>query len=97
MSKFLSPALVVFDFDGVFTNNKVIVSEDGKESVVCDRSDGLGIMMLKAAGIPSFILSKEKNPVVSARAKKLGLEVMQGIDHKLQILSSYCNEKKMLE
>ena len=43
---------VVFDFDGVMTDNSVIVDENGKESVVCNRSDGLGVGRLKAAGIP---------------------------------------------
>ena len=49
--------LVVFDFDGVFTNNRVIVSEDGTESVVCCRSDGLGLRRLEAVKVQSFILS----------------------------------------
>ena len=38
--------LVVFDFDGVFTDNRVFVSETGEESVVCWRGDGLGLRRL---------------------------------------------------
>lgn len=93
--KILKPKLVVFDFDGVFTNNKVIVSQDGTESVVCDRSDGLGLEMLRRTGMPILILSKELNPVVTARAKKLKLPVIQGIDHKLGELRKYCFERKI--
>ena len=72
-------ALVVFDFDGVFTDNKVHVLEDGREAVVCDRSDGHGIKMLREAGIPAFVLSTEVNSVVTARCEKLKLPVQQGL------------------
>jgi N-acylneuraminate cytidylyltransferase len=74
---------VVFDFDGVFTDNRVIVSSTGEEFVVCDRGDGMGTGILKNAGIKMLILSKEPNPVVGARAKKLNIEVIQGCDDKL--------------
>jgi len=80
---------VVFDFDGVFTDNRVYVSETGQEIVACDRGDGMGITMLKAAGVKLMILSKEKNPVVSARGAKLGVEVIQSCDDKLPVLRSW--------
>ena len=65
--------LVVFDFDGVFTDNAVYVSEDGKEAVRCWRSDGLGLRELKRLGIPAVIVSTETNPVVTARSRKLAI------------------------
>jgi YrbI family 3-deoxy-D-manno-octulosonate 8-phosphate phosphatase len=71
-------AAVVLDFDGVFTNDKVIVLQDGREAVVCDRRDGMGIGMLKKAGMPVWVLSTETNPVVQARAAKLGIPCIQG-------------------
>ena len=73
---------IIFDFDGVFTNNKVIVSETGIESVVCNRSDGLGLAMIHSIGIKTLILSTEKNRVVSTRANKLNIECIQGVDNK---------------
>jgi YrbI family 3-deoxy-D-manno-octulosonate 8-phosphate phosphatase len=79
---------IIFDFDGVFTDNKVYVSETGAEEVRCDRADGLAIGFLRKytrAGklnAEMVILSKEKNPVVAARARKLGLDCWQGIDDK---------------
>lgn len=75
--------LVVFDFDGVMSDNRVLVMQDGTEGALCNRSDGLGIGMLKNAGMPMLVLSKEQNPVVGARCRKLGLECHQGIDDKL--------------
>ena len=83
---------IVFDFDGVFTDNRVYVSETGQEFVACDRGDGMGITMLKGAGVRMMILSKEKNPVVSARGTKLGLEVIQGCDDKLPALKSWITQ-----
>ena len=74
---------IAFDFDGVFTDDRVWVSQTGEESVACSRSDGMGIGLLRQAGVHLIIISKEPNPVVSARARKLSLEVIQGCDDKL--------------
>jgi YrbI family 3-deoxy-D-manno-octulosonate 8-phosphate phosphatase len=78
--------LLAFDFDGVFTDNTVIISENGEESVRCWRSDGLGLSLLKKLGIHLHIISSEQNLVVSKRAKKLGIECIQGIDNKAKAL-----------
>jgi len=78
--------LVVFDFDGVMTDNTVWVDEDGREAVRCHRGDGLGVSRLRAAGFPAMVLSTETNAVVTARAAKLGLAVVQGSDDKAAAL-----------
>lgn len=77
---------VAFDFDGVFTDNRVIVSEDGTESVTCTRGDGFGIQALRDAGVGLVVLSTETNPVVNARCRKLGLDCVQGLDDKAAAL-----------
>ncbi len=91
---------VVFDFDGVFTDNKVWVDQNGSESVRCDRGDGLAMDFVRAfqnKGLLSaefFILSKEANSVVIARAKKLGLDCHHGISDKLEFMISYLSNRK---
>lgn len=70
--------LLVLDFDGVFTDNRVLVSEDGTEAVFCSRADGLGLQLLQRAGVACHVLSTEVNPVVSARCRKLGVACGQG-------------------
>lgn len=75
-------SLLVLDFDGVMTDNAVHVDQDGRETVRCDRSDGLGIAALKAAGFPIVVLSTETNPVVVARCRKLGLPCLHGLTDK---------------
>ncbi len=87
--------LVVLDFDGVLTDNRVMVSEDGQESVLCHRGDGFGLGQVKAAGLEVIVLSKEKNPVVSARCRKLGLECIQGCDTKLRSLQTLCSARHL--
>lgn len=82
-------ALIVFDFDGVFTDNKVYTSQDGTELVMCDRGDGLGLDLLRAAGVPLRVLSTETNPVVSARARKLKLPVEQSCGDKAAWLGRF--------
>ena len=64
---------VIFDFDGVMTDNGVWVSETGDEMARCDRGDGLGLGRLAAAGVPMAIVSTETRSIAAARAKKLGL------------------------
>ena len=71
--------LIIFDFDGVFTDNRVWTDQDGRESVLASRSDSLRFRELRERGIELMILSSEPNPVVTARANKLGVEVIQGI------------------
>jgi len=79
--------LVVFDFDGVMTDNTVMVSETGLEAVRCHRGDGWGIAHLLKAGIRTMVLSTEKNPVVAARCAKLNLPCHQGIANKASYLA----------
>ncbi|MFK7913829.1 MAG: NTP transferase domain-containing protein [Pseudomonadales bacterium] len=86
-------AALVMDFDGVFTDNQVIVREDGLESVRCSRGDGLGIAMLRETGLPMVVISKERNPVTAQRCKKLNLPVLTGIDEKRAVLRQWCREQ----
>jgi YrbI family 3-deoxy-D-manno-octulosonate 8-phosphate phosphatase len=74
--------LVVLDFDGVMTDNRVWVDSDGREAVGADRGDGFGVARLLARGIEVVVLSTETNPVVSARCRKLGVPVVQGATDK---------------
>jgi len=92
---------IVFDFDGVFTDNKVWVNQNGVESVCCDRGDGLGFDLLRTFMkannwfLNYFILSKEKNPVVSVRAKKIEIDCVQSISAKAFYLVNYLNENNL--
>ena len=84
--------LVAFDFDGVFTDNMVYVSEDGKETVRCFRGDGIGLQNLRQLGVETVIISTESNPVVSERARKLKIRCFQDCRDKRAVLDRVARE-----
>ncbi|MFF8642197.1 cytidylyltransferase domain-containing protein [Streptomyces sp. NPDC015345] len=84
---------VVLDFDGTQTDDRVLIDSDGREFVSVHRGDGLGIAALRKSGLRMLILSTEQNPVVAARAKKLKLPVLHGIDRKDLALKQWCEEQ----
>lgn len=84
---------VVLDFDGTQTDDRVLIDADGKEFVSVHRGDGLGIAALRKSGQKMLILSTEQNPVVAARARKLQIPVLHGIDRKDLALKQWCEEQ----
>jgi YrbI family 3-deoxy-D-manno-octulosonate 8-phosphate phosphatase len=73
----------------------VVVRQDGNESVCCNRSDGLGLELLRAGGIEAVVISKEKNPVVAARCQKLRLLCIHGCDAKLAALQEIARQRSL--
>ena len=87
--------LLALDFDGVMTDNSVIVDENGKESVLCNRSDGMGIEKIKNSDIDVIVISKEQNKVVKARCEKLKIPCIHGIDDKISILKKEMEKRNI--
>lgn len=85
--------LIVYDFDGVMTDNRVLVFQNGTEAVFCNRADGLGVDMLRQSGMRQIILSTESNPVVNTRGEKLRIEVISKCCDKRQALQYFCREQ----
>ncbi len=87
---------IVFDFDGVMTDNTVYVSEDGKEAVRCSRGDGWGINRMRKAGIRMAVMSTEMNDVVQSRCEKLKIECFHQLgDRKIDRFRAWCAEKNL--
>lgn len=84
---------VVLDFDGTQTDDRVLIDSDGREFVAVHRGDGLGIAALRRSGLKLLILSTEQNPVVAARARKLRIPVLHGVDRKDLALKQWCEEQ----
>ncbi len=87
--------LLVLDFDGVMTDDRAWVDQEGRESVAVSRRDGMGISLLHKAGIPMVVLSTEPNPVVTARCRKLDLPVIQGLSDKSAALRQLLQERQL--
>jgi N-acylneuraminate cytidylyltransferase len=88
--------LVVTDFDGVWTDGKVRVHDDGSESVVCSRKDTLRLKELASRGIKLIVITKETNPIATQRCRKMGVECIQGCDDKLLELQRLLTREKVL-
>ncbi|MBB5132049.1 YrbI family 3-deoxy-D-manno-octulosonate 8-phosphate phosphatase [Thermocatellispora tengchongensis] len=80
---------VITDFDGVHTDDRAYVDQDGREMVAISRSDGMGISLLRRSGVKLLVMSTEHNPVVAARARKLGVPVLQGLADKRTVLRDW--------
>ena len=84
--------VIVFDFDGIFTNNKVYINQNGEEAIRCDKSDSLGFDLLRKFkktykwNVKIIVLTKEVNKVVKVRCDKLHLTCYQGIEDKMSFL-----------
>ncbi|MEN4042934.1 MAG: acylneuraminate cytidylyltransferase [Anaerolineaceae bacterium] len=87
--------LIVFDFDGVLTDNRVWVNEDGHEMIAANRSDSLGIRHVVNAGVKVMVLSTEVNSVVMARCRKMKIPAIQGVDDKALALRAYLHEHQI--
>ncbi len=87
-------SLLVMDFDGVLTDNRVWVNDKGEESIAANRSDSLGLSILKEkTGIECLVISKERNKVVEARCRKMQVPFIQAVDDKAAALSQVIAEK----
>ncbi len=85
--------MLVMDFDGVLTDNRVWVDQDGREMVAANRSDSLWLNLLREKGVQAFVISKETNPVVAARCQKMGIPYIQGEDDKETALKELLAER----
>tara|TARA_B110000967_G_C18767972_1_gene501471 strand:+ start:625 stop:1116 length:492 start_codon:yes stop_codon:yes gene_type:complete len=88
--------VIIFDFDGVLTNNLVYLNQDGKESVACNRADGLAFDVLRKLNKPVYILSTEKNRVVTARAMKLNVPSIQGVKDKVVAIKKLAEKENYI-
>lgn len=86
---------LIFDFDGVLTDNSVFINEKGEESVKCNRGDGLAFEELKKLGLKSYIVSAEKNKVVAHRGKKLNIPVTHGVTDKVQAINELAESEDL--
>ena len=90
--------LLATDFDGVMTDGLVYVNQEGQETVRCSRKDGMGVELLKKNGVLVGVISKETNPVVTARCNKLKIPVWPGIntgEGKLESLKRIMKEQNL--
>ena len=94
-TKFSDIRLALFDFDGVFNDNHVYVSEDGKETLKCCISDGIGISRIKELGIKCYVISSERNFVVKERCRKINISFEQNVKDKENSVPDICKRNNI--
>jgi len=83
----------IFDFDGVFSDNRVWTNDQGEESVACFRGDTYGLRRLDEVGVEYLILTSETNDAVAARARKMRADIIKGVEDKLPVLRAEVNRR----
>jgi 3-deoxy-D-manno-octulosonate 8-phosphate phosphatase (KDO 8-P phosphatase) len=78
--------LVLFDVDGVLTDGRLILGDDGQEYKAFHSHDGHGIKMLQRSGVVAGVITGRSSRVVEHRVKNLGItHVFQGAEDKLPV------------
>jgi len=95
LNKQKKPKVIFTDFDGCLTDDRVWLNQEGEEFVAANRKDGLAVNRLSKLGIKVVITSTETNKVVSARGKKLEIEVLQGLKDKAVSINQYLNQNNL--
>ena len=92
-TKLASIRLVAFDVDGVFTDGRFYLSDEGIETKAFHTQDGFGVRRLLSAGIGVAIISGRRSDAVEKRMSELGVvHVVQGSDDKVAALDSIIAE-----
>lgn len=85
--------LIAMDCNGILTDGSVYWLENGQQMKRFHVLDDKGFEMLKQHGIITAIISGEDNPLIAARAEKLGADhLVMGEYDKLEVLRGICKE-----
>ncbi|MBP8981151.1 MAG: HAD-IIIA family hydrolase [Syntrophobacterales bacterium] len=86
VSKIMPLRLLVLDVDGVLTDGRIVMSDDGQETKFFDVKDGHGLKLLMRAGVEVIWITGRRSRVVEHRARDLGVqEYHQLIWDKVQV------------
>ena len=73
--------LLLVDCDGVLTDGRLWLTEDGDEQKSFNAHDGLGLSLLHRAGLKSGVITGRVSKAVTRRATELGIEFVRQGDH----------------
>ena len=88
--------LLVLDVDGVLTNGSLILGEKGDEYKIFNAHDGLGLVMLREAGLGVAVISARSSPIVEERMSALGIDyIYQGQSDKHSTLKTLMDKLQL--
>lgn len=89
--------LVLMDCDGVLTDGRINITDDGREFKSFDVKDGMGIAMLHEIGIKTGVISGRTSAALTKRAAELSMKyVLQGISDKKTVCENIILEENLL-
>ena len=78
--------LLLLDVDGVLTDGRIVIGSYGDEIKNFDVKDGLGIMLMKRAGIKCVIITARSSKIVKIRARQLRIDRIYENHYKIESL-----------
>jgi len=88
--------LLILDVDGVLTDGRIIYNSKGEDSKFFDVKDGLGVYLLKRAGIPTILITARGSKAIRPRARDMQVEeVFEDIENKRKILDKILKRYKV--
>ncbi len=89
--------LLITDFDGVWTDNKVYTDTNGNELISCSKEDSLGLKRFKDEypQISIYVVSSESNNVVKKRCQKLNLNFRTSVQNKFETIEEILLKEKI--
>jgi len=96
IKKMQSIKVVLTDVDGVLTDGGMYYSKDGDVMKKFFTRDGMGVTLLRKIGVPTIIVTKEKNAIIKQWSKKMKIEKLyDGVLNKELILPKIKNQFKV--
>lgn len=96
IAKIRKVCLLILDVDGVMTDGRIIMDQEGREIKNFDVKDGHGIKVLMRYGIDVILVTGRRSTVVEHRARDLGIgEVHQGVTNKLETGDTILRSRSM--
>jgi len=88
--------LVLTDVDGVLTDGGMYYSKNGDTLKKFHTRDGMGVTLLRKSGIPTMIITKEKNSIIRQWSKKMNIKKLyDGVIKKEEILDNICHVNRL--
>lgn len=88
--------MLLVDVDGTLTDAGMYYGKDGESLKKFNTRDAAGMARLRRNGIAIGIVTSEDTPIVAARARKLGIDLLHmGIKDKLQLIESILRDHKI--
>ena len=87
---------LIFDYDGVFTNGTVLLTENGEQLRTANVKDGYALQLAVKKGYRIAVISGGKSESMRKRMYGLNItDIFIGVEHKIQVYRDYLNTHQL--